>query len=312
MKKNTQMLKQNLIALLFVLVSTLSFSQSKLEKKADELYGEGNYLHAIRYYEKAYKKDASKKVVDNLIYCYKKENQKMKLLNFYKRINDSGTSSYNKDYGQELLKLKKYDQAKEVFSSYLGINSNDSLVINLLKYIDVASGAGYQPNCNENKERKYCVDLSAVESIDLENPSIIFIWEFSDGKKYTGVKCSRCFDESGTYNVSLSAKDKTTGNVDNNVANEEIVFEKNFLFTINTSGGKVFLSDKAIDLKVSASDKYIYIWEFGDGTFMYGNEVKKIYDIGSSYMVKLHAIEKSTNSLKSCTKQRIFVKYSIK
>ena len=306
------MLKQELIILLFSCFTVFSFAQSKIEKKADELFGDKNYLHAIRYYEKVYRKDASKKVVDNLIFCYRKENQKSKLLNFYKKINNSGISAYNKDYGQELLQQKKYAQAKEAFNSYLSVNSSDSLVINLLKYVDVASGAGYNPDCNENKERKYCVDLSAVESIDLESPGVVFIWEFSDGKKYTGVKCSRCFDEPGTYIISLSAKDKITGNVDKDVANEEIVFEKNFLFAIESKGEKVFFSDKEIDLKVAASDEYIYIWEFGDGTFMYGNEVKKTYEIGSSYMVKLHVIEKSTNTLKSCTEERIFVKYSIK
>ena len=117
-----------ILACLFVSGSTVSFSQSASQKKADRKYELMEYGDALDYYKKAEEKQPADITKIKIARCYRKLNNISKVETWYDKVEDKELMSHadHYEYAQALSANGKYKQAEKWFTKYLGEEATDS------------------------------------------------------------------------------------------------------------------------------------------------------------------------------------------
>jgi len=122
-------------SLLVICLSLKSNAQAIL-KKANKFYGIQEYAQAIPFYEKAYKKDSSNKLIlSNLGDCYRLTNNAGGQLKCYGGLVKNGNAEpiHKLYYGQALVENGQKEQAKTYFDEFTTDNRGKELASSLEK-----------------------------------------------------------------------------------------------------------------------------------------------------------------------------------
>ena len=114
--------------IIYIFIFTaLTFSVFGQSRKALNLYKEKRFAQAIPYLEKMVKKDDSSKWKSKLAECYRKTNQLAKAEGLYSQIvqRKHYSSKIMLHYGEVLMGLGKYEEAKKWFLKYAEKNPKD-------------------------------------------------------------------------------------------------------------------------------------------------------------------------------------------
>lgn len=114
--------------IIYIFIFTaLTFSVFGQSRKALNLYKEKRFAQAIPYLEKMVKKDDSSKWKSKLAECYRKTNQLAKAEGLYSQIvqRKHYSSKIMLRYGEVLMGLGKYEEAKKWFLKYAEKNPKD-------------------------------------------------------------------------------------------------------------------------------------------------------------------------------------------
>jgi outer membrane protein OmpA-like peptidoglycan-associated protein/tetratricopeptide (TPR) repeat protein len=119
--------------------SETSKSVARLERRADRLFDDFSYITARDIYKRVVKLDsANDRAKLRVAECYLKLNDAENAEEWYKKLSDDyiQQSSYDLiNFGESLLKNKKYAPAKRIYEAVAVISPNDIRVSNLLKGI---------------------------------------------------------------------------------------------------------------------------------------------------------------------------------
>jgi outer membrane protein OmpA-like peptidoglycan-associated protein len=135
-----------LLTLLLLLGPALLRSQSGALKKANKFFSVQEYAEAIPYYEKAYKKDSSNKLIlSNLGDCYRFTNNAAGQVKCYGGLVKYGKAEpiHKLYYGQALMETGQKDQAKTYLEEY------------------TADGRGQMLASSMNKQKQYTKNADA-------------------------------------------------------------------------------------------------------------------------------------------------------
>lgn len=261
---------------------------------------------AARFYEKNYSQEQDLHSEQRLVESYENLQDFEKLEAMYEKLVQKDPAQYAEKLAMIQLKQGKYSEAESTLENQL---LQSDLGLALLKY--AKSKGACKETCEENEVKTYCLDLSAVESIDPGNPNVKFYWEH-EGQKKSGINAQFCFKTAGEKVVYLHAKDMNTGvkydYVDTTIV--EVPEQNNF----NISNGETPELWHDTDLKFSAgtlNENYTYLWDFGDGNFKLGAEVTHRYKQGGIYPIRL-LVYAPEGECKSCVHQNTEILYYIK
>ncbi len=126
-------------------------------------------------------------------------------------------------------------------------------------------------------------------------PNSNFIWDFGDGATGSGLFVTHQYAASGTYLVCMTEADPSTGIICTvcrpiNVALGSGV-NCNFNFSVNPSNPNI------IGFSAQAAVNCTYMWNLGDGTTFFGNNVTHYYTTPGLYNVCLTV----SDGISSCT-----------
>ncbi len=135
---------QQIIFSLFFCTAFIAFSQNGAIKKANKFYSVQSYAEAIPFYEKAYKKDSSNKLIlSNLGDCYRLTNNAKGQLLCYGGLVKNGKAEpiHKLYYGQALMETGLKDQAKVYFDEFTTDSRGKELASSLDKQKQYAKNA---------------------------------------------------------------------------------------------------------------------------------------------------------------------------
>lgn len=114
-------MKKIFLALSATVLSSFAFAQEGLILKANKLYDSQSYAEAIPKYEKVFKKDSNNTIVlAKLGDCYRLTNNTKGKALCYGKLVEKGNADANQKfyYGQALMELGRYEEAKKLFEEY--------------------------------------------------------------------------------------------------------------------------------------------------------------------------------------------------
>ena len=164
-------MKRFVYILIFSLIAFSALSQSKFQKKGDKAYKENLYATAREYYEKTLAEARSEG--DNqlasyasfkIAECYYRANNYERAIPFYQTADalnyrDSSQVFY-RHYGEMLMMLGDYHQAREMFKRQLKLNTADETIRSYIKACTFADTA-------KTKESIY--DIINAQQINTRN-----------------------------------------------------------------------------------------------------------------------------------------------
>lgn len=116
-----------LFAVLIVCQGCISSGQNKLLKKANRLYKTDQYSEAAKLYEEILKEKNNLATQTKLAYCYRMNNRLDTAAVLYAQIvaNDKAKAKTYFYYGETLMGIGKYDEAKIWFLKYIRLEPED-------------------------------------------------------------------------------------------------------------------------------------------------------------------------------------------
>ncbi len=135
-----------------------------------------------------------------------------------------------------------------------------------------------------------CFEFYEQRAQNIDTTTFYLEWDMGDGTRVRGMVADHCFDDYGTYQVTLDRIDLVTGEVASNVASYRFT-------TPRTEQPFITSPDTAyIDTPVTldASETYLrnaqpdeFYWDMGDGTKATGEVVSHTYTMPGVYEVRL-------------------------
>lgn len=126
-------------------------------------------------------------------------------------------------------------------------------------------------------------------------------WDLGDGTRSKQLRTRHCYTKPGTYQVSLNAIEKATGEVVANQLSYELVIDPPPGLYIACAdsvakGTDIFLNTE--QCKVSGFELTQVYWDFGDGTYTSGSYVKHRYGKPGRYWIRLGVVAMNTENKK--------------
>jgi len=122
-----------------------------------------------------------------------------------------------------------------------------------------------------------------------------FTWEFGDGSTGSGYFVTHQYAASGTYLVCMTEADPATGVICTTCRAINVAVGSgvncNFNYTVNAANPNI------IGFTAQAAINCTYVWDLGDGTTFFGNNVGHFYSTAGTYNVCLTV----SNGITSCT-----------
>ncbi len=169
-------------------------------------------------------------------------------------------------------------------------------------------------DCKKMPNAGKCVTLYESRTSNLDTNIFQFEWLLGDGNIKYGEKIDYCYNDYGTYDVSLNVIDKLTGKKINNVANAvvDITLPEGIYFDVEYSD-KIHneISFKNIIVNIKGVENCNLYWDFGDGTKSTTKEPEHIFEIPGEYNVRL-GIVSDNGVLKELEKYCVYKNVTVK
>lgn len=165
--------------------------------------------------------------------------------------------------------------------------------------------------CDSMIENKFCFTFYDEQQPPDTIP-LTYEWNFGNGTKRYGTEVNHCFPGPGNYIITLTIRDKITGDA---IVNES-KYEVNLADTeqIRLKAYQVGLENQPVNFygtgklpKVHSSG---YLWDFGNGFTPGGPAMNKIFNKKGSYTVKLGLIQTDSLGTKNRCVQKTIRIYS--
>jgi outer membrane protein OmpA-like peptidoglycan-associated protein len=146
------------------------------------------------------------------------------------------------------------------------------------------------------KDNQYCFTASDSGSIQVDTLRLQYVWDFGDGSKMNGPRATHCYQSPGPYSINLYILDRGTGKVFFNKIKYEIEITNIDQPYINSPDIAIKGETVELDGLQSNCPGYTitgYYWEFGDGTYSFGERANHIYHESGNYEVRLGLMLKS-------------------
>jgi len=128
-----------LLSLLFIFNGNI-WGQNKDLKKANQLFKEDKYALAIPHYKKALTTKKNLSIKSKLAFCYKITNRIAEAVKLYEEIvsNERAKTKSYYYYAETLMSSGRYDEAKNWFSKYAVIETEDETIDRMIAACDFA------------------------------------------------------------------------------------------------------------------------------------------------------------------------------
>ena len=146
------------------------------------------------------------------------------------------------------------------------------------------------------RDNQYCFTASDSGSILVDTLRLQYVWDFGDGSKMNGPRATHCYQSPGSYSINLNLLDRRTGKVFFNKLKYEIDITNTDQPFINSPDIAKKGETVEFDGLQSNCPGYTitaYYWEFGDGTYSFGERANHIYYESGNYEVRLGLMLKS-------------------
>jgi outer membrane protein OmpA-like peptidoglycan-associated protein len=149
------------------------------------------------------------------------------------------------------------------------------------------------------KDNQYCFSISDTGSIKTDTIILQYVWDFGDETDLHGTSVRHCFPGPGTYGINLDIIDRRTGKLFFRKLSYDIEIVDIDQPYINSAD--VSLSGETIELDGLRSNCrgysiMEYFWDFGDGTYGYGEKVSHVYSTSGEFDVRMGLTLKSIAS----------------
>jgi outer membrane protein OmpA-like peptidoglycan-associated protein len=145
-------------------------------------------------------------------------------------------------------------------------------------------------NCDTLLENQYCYEFWDEMFPGMDSLPVIYEWEFSDGAKIRGLRVEHCFPGDGKYWAKLNIIDNSTSNTFFTQTSMEFELEDHVQPFITSRDAGIVNAEIEFDGLSSNLPGYSieeYVWDFGDGNFQTGPEIKHQFKKTGVYGVKL-------------------------
>jgi len=171
-----------------------------------------------------------------------------------------------------------------------------------------------QKNCPQQVEDDFCYLFYDERLEGNDTLTLIYEWDLGDGTKKRGKEVEHCYLHPGKYIIRLNLLDSMTGEITENFDTYEFVVEPTeqpYIKTHDTAYVDDLIEFDARKTYLKNVEIQYYTWDFGDGTWLYGEKVSHKYIFPGIYNVNLGIVAK-TQSKKSeqknyCVSKKIVI-----
>ena len=145
-------------------------------------------------------------------------------------------------------------------------------------------------DCDTLKENQYCFEFWDETCHAIDSLPVIYEWEFSDGFKIRGLKVEHCFPGAGDYSAKLNIVDSLTDTAfftQTSLEFKIIDIVQPYITCRDTSLNNEEMKFSGLSSNLPGFKIEEYIWDFGDGDFTTGPEVRHKFIKPGVYVVKL-------------------------
>jgi len=145
-------------------------------------------------------------------------------------------------------------------------------------------------NCDTLLENQYCYEFWDEMFPGMDSLPVIYEWEFSDGTKLRGLRVEHCLPGAGKYWAKLNIIDNSTSNTFFTQTSMEFELEDHVQPVITSRDAGIVNTEIEFDGLSSNLPGYSieeYVWDFGDGNFQTGPEIRYQFKNTGVYGVKL-------------------------
>lgn len=208
----------------------------------------------------------------------------------------------------------KYDDVAIIFNkfhdtAFVSSNRNGSMDVFM-----VTPTIPLQKNCDSQIEDDFCYLFYDERLQGNDTLTLLYEWDLGDGTKKRGKEVEHCYLKPGKYLIKLNLIDSMTGEITENFDTYEFNVEPTEQPYI-TSPDTAYVDEV---VKFDAHKSYLkeinvqyYTWDFGDGNWMYGEEVLHKFINPGTYVVNLGVISKVENKKiepkKYCVSKKIII-----
>ncbi len=284
------------IGLLFCFLSQAQYQRSleQGDKNREKLQLNG----ALLKYLKAYEDSASVEVIQRIADTYYDLQEWDKAEEWYYQILMSPyqESQHYIDY-ITCLAFQGKQERSVTFLGYLQDYFPDYEVDPRFKFwLEKKFSDPCRPDKTKNSRISYCIDFDISLSVDSNNTSVHFIWNFDDGTEKQGVRLKHCFKTAGNHQVTLTSVDSSLGHTRTSDTTFTVSFveEASFKVNGNTTVGRP-VNFYAYNLR-QHPDYYGMVWEISDGTLHYKEAFVHEFFQPGTYSIILHVFGKNANN----------------
>lgn len=177
---------------------------------------------------------------------------------------------------------------------------------------DIFSLASASPafkDCIPAGELNRCAVFTEEGYQKTDTTKYIYTWNFGDGSSRTGYEVEHCYNDTGTFIVSLDVKDIVADKTKKNVISSKIrVYDNEILYfdvQKNLKVNEEFEINNVIN-NMRGFQNAVYYWNMGDGTVFNKKDIKHKYKKAGKYYIKLGIINKNTGE-KHCVYKKVNV-----
>ena len=150
------------------------------------------------------------------------------------------------------------------------------------------------PMADAGENMKICItekaEFDGSSSFDKDGDSLVYTWDFGDGRTAKGKNVSHRYAKGGTYKATLNIDDGRAMGCSS--SSSTVVVDVNSTPNADINAEDVSCVGKSVKFDGSLSadpdgDRLNYTWDFGDGTTASGANTKHSYEKGGLYKVTL-------------------------
>ncbi len=149
--------------------------------------------------------------------------------------------------------------------------------------------------CDSIRIDGLCFEFYEQRAENIDTTTFYLEWDMGDGTRIRGMVADHCFDEHGTYRVTLDRVDIITGETQSSVASYVFTTprtEQPFITSPDTAYVNRQIRLDASETRLSHVDIDEYYWELGDGTNTTGEIITHTYSHPGVYEVRLGVLAK--------------------
>ncbi len=168
-------------------------------------------------------------------------------------------------------------------------------------------------DCDSIQIDGLCFEFYEQRAENLDTTNFHLEWNMGDGTRIRGMVADHCFEEHGTYHVTLDFVNIATGEIESGVADYLFTTprtEQPFITSADTVSVGTMVTFDASETFLRNFDPGGYYWETGDGAQYEGNKINHYYSETGLYRVTLGVLSDPASrqgQRKACVYKYVFV-----